>query len=69
MAKYQTRDGQLLLNLCVEVVEKKEKVEDFPRRSVVSFADASVLAIRRDAIERVQASGIFPSPKVPRIKA
>ena len=37
--------------------------------NVVSFVDAATLAVRRDAIKRVQASGIFALPSESRLEA
>ena len=49
---------QLRLNL-----GKAPKASNPPDRSkVVTFVDAGTLAVRRDAIERVKARGIFEPP-------
>jgi hypothetical protein len=50
---------QLRLNLA----ENPKPANTSDRSTVVAFVDAGTLAVRRDAIERVKARGIFQAPE------
>ncbi|BCG72554.1 hypothetical protein MesoLj113a_37120 [Mesorhizobium sp. 113-1-2] len=69
MTRRQDSGVQLSLDLKVEGQKKVGVSPSVAPPNVVAFVDAGTLAIRRDAIKRVQASGIFPAPVIPRLKA
>lgn len=59
-----TRRGETSDQLSFNLPEKSEKRPALPSandaaRRVLAFRDAATIAIRREAIERVEASGIF----------
>jgi hypothetical protein len=73
MAKRPTNDGEQLsldlefkASLTAEIASPKSLPKN---HNVVGFVDASTRDARRDAIRRVQRSGIFPAPSDPRFKA
>lgn len=58
---------QLVLNLSGDPCPRRDGLFDGDQRpctssAVVSFVDASTLAVRRNALRRVAASGIFAVP-------
>lgn len=69
MTKRRELPGQ---QLTLDLVDKAASDLTTPLQpNVVAFVDAATLAVRREAIRRVQASGIFapPSGSGPRLKA
>jgi hypothetical protein len=52
-----------------EQLTGEPKATAFSKRNVVSFVDPATLQLRREAIQRVQASGIFGLPRFsPKLK-
>jgi hypothetical protein len=61
MTKCQESSEQLSLDLESKPQSRSVELADqsLARPNVVTFADRATIAIRKDAINRVQASGIF----------
>jgi hypothetical protein len=51
--------GQLTLSFSQATKAATKKVEGPGRAHVVRFVDAATLAVRQDAVRRVQSTGIF----------
>lgn len=69
MAKRRNSGDQFSLDLQVTAKRTPHSTSSASAPKIVGFLDSGTLAIRRDAIKRVQSSGIFPAPAFSRSKA